>query len=211
MCVEPVTNSTIHVPNVAVNHCMTDTIGMSRRATFGQWLRATRLEHGLSQEALATQAGLNRTQVVNLEHTTTWPRDGTRAKYHAVFGTSDEDVVAFGAATRHVHHPQGKPARVSYAPTVRRGDHAAMDVVPGLDAVPVSVQEVLAEIPWTPKTTDIVTSLLEAVAKRERNATAEVAPNASGTPRSAPEQTGGRSSSESSSDTRRHPAGETSW
>ena len=94
MCVSDVMNDTLTVTNVAVNRCMTHTVGMSARATFGQWLRSTRLEHCLSQEALAQQAGVDRTYVANLERTTTWPRDPSRAKFHAVFGTGSADFRA---------------------------------------------------------------------------------------------------------------------
>lgn len=156
---------------------------MSARATFGDWLRETREAHGYSQSALAAELEMARTYVVNLERTQTWPQPDTRARFHAVFGTSDEDIVAFGAATRREYARAGKPPRIAYEPTVRRGDPPPAPVTPSLAGVPPELADMLGRIAWTP---DHVAALEPVLRMLVRSTEALSAPAPAGTPAAPP-------------------------
>lgn len=173
-----------------VKPCVTDNPGMDA-LTFGRWLKDTREAHGYSQGELGALIGMKRTYVNALENDPRkWPKPVTRARFHAVFGTSDEDLVAAGAATRKVYPRPSGGERVVYLPAPRgAGTAPPAPVMPSLDTVPPAVAELLAAITWTPETTQAVAMLLEGVASRERRLS-EAAASSPDTPRPVPRRTG---------------------
>ena len=65
--------------------------------TYGEWLRSQRRRRGLSQERLGELAGKHRTHINRIENGgIDLPADDTRAIFHAVLGTSEDDLVAAG-------------------------------------------------------------------------------------------------------------------
>ena len=177
MCRQPVLDSMIHVPDVAVNHWMTDNDGMSTPLSFGQWLRHTRMAHGLSQAALARKTGMSRTHIIATERNATWPRDETRDRLHDFFKTSDEDLVAAGVARRVVYEVPGRPPQVTYEPTVRRGDQVPVEVAPSLEGVPADVVKALGDVDWTDQNREIVLGILATLTRADALAARQTHPD----------------------------------
>lgn len=92
---------------------------MNGLATFGDWLKQQREANGYSQGQLAEEVGVHRTYINQLENGQTWPKPETRAKYHAVFGTTDDDLVRAGVATRKVFRRSDGSELVRYVPVKR--------------------------------------------------------------------------------------------
>ena len=66
---------------------MTDT-------TFADWLRTTRESQGYSKNALANASGVDRSHIFKMEKgQIPEPAEDTRQRLHAVFGTSDDELV----------------------------------------------------------------------------------------------------------------------
>lgn len=80
--------------------CTCDDVGMNM-ATFGHWLKMQRAARRLSQSGLARALGMDRSQVAKMESGAIGlPKEETRARLHAYFGTSDDDLVAAGVLAR---------------------------------------------------------------------------------------------------------------
>lgn len=73
------------------------------RLTFGDWLRGMRSRHGeMTQQALADATGLQRSYIVRIERGgVKLPNEETRARFHAVFGTTEADLEQLGIVPRY--------------------------------------------------------------------------------------------------------------
>lgn len=73
------------------------------RLTFGDWLRGMRFRHGeMTQQALADATGLQRSYIVKVETgRVQLPEAETRARFHAVFGTTEADLEQLGIVPRY--------------------------------------------------------------------------------------------------------------
>lgn len=138
--------------HVDVNTGMTDNAGMAKRRTFGDWLKTTREEQGYSQSELGEMIDMHRTYVNNLERADKWPRPETRERFHRVFGTTDDDLVCAGIAERKVFPRPGRPDVVRYEQIKVR--------TVSMDDVPDEVKEMLVEIDWSSRNTEMVTRML---------------------------------------------------
>ena len=70
---------------------------MNTPHTYGEWLTRTREEQGYSQNALAKISGVERSHLWKVEKgRINEPDEDTRGRLHAVFGTSDGDLVELG-------------------------------------------------------------------------------------------------------------------
>jgi transcriptional regulator with XRE-family HTH domain len=158
-------------------------MGMDRR-TFSQWLKATRDGLGYSQGELGALIGMERTYVNELENNPRkWPKPATRARFHAVFGTSDEDLVAAGVATRKEYPRPSGGARVVYLPAAREAGEAPPTVMPSLAGVPAELADMLGRIAWTP---EHVAALEPVLRMLVRSTEAISAPAPAGTPAAPP-------------------------
>lgn len=86
--------------------------------TFADWLQRTREAQGYSKNALANASGVNRSHIYKMENgEIAEPAEDTRARLHAVFGTSDADLEALGIMRRRDYQRAGRTVTVyEYAP-----------------------------------------------------------------------------------------------
>lgn len=155
---------------------------MSARATFGDWLRDTRESHGYSQSQLANDTDMNRTYIVNLENTPTWPKPETRARFHAVFRTTDDDIERYGAARKRERPLPNGRVRVTYEPVVRRGDAPPVAV----GDLPPALAELIKSIEWTEENVEAITPFLKRIARADAQEPTPSPDTPARTPREAP-------------------------
>lgn len=115
---------------------------------------------------------MKRPYLSEIETTDKFPLTETRARFHRVFGTSDDDLVREGVAVRREYpRPSGEP-RVIYEAASREA--AAPERVEA-GRLPEELTGLLNQIPWTEEHVRVITPILKMLIrsierKREREA-----------------------------------------
>lgn len=67
------------------------------KVTFGDWVRGNRIRTKLSQSALGREIGMDRGHISKIESGHIGlPEEETRARFHRVFGTSEQELIEEG-------------------------------------------------------------------------------------------------------------------
>lgn len=139
--------------------------------TFGEWLRNEREARRLSQAEVERRSGISHSHYSKMENNKIpRPVEETRAKLHAVFGTSDDDLVRAGILRpRSVRSASGGHVTTIYE--YDDGDSPTpATVTQERTSIPSEIAELLDAISWTPDNVAAVKPLLEHIVRADARA-----------------------------------------
>ena len=101
--------------------------------SFGEWVVMERDKREMSQGDLEAQTGISHSHMSKIENGRVRnPADTTRARFHRVFGTSDDDLVEAGLLTKRPRMGGGfiyEPTKMTTSIAADMGERAAIAAI----------------------------------------------------------------------------------